>query len=137
MRRNLFTARTVQARYLILIIVAMIVPALIVGSCLYYFIFTVMAEQLAIPESIAMNLIPVLKKINTMLVVGLIPLFVLLFLWGIMLSHRFAGPLKRVEDDLDKILEGDYSVRFKVRENDDMKNIINKLNRLLERLKGS
>jgi len=137
MRRNLFTARTVQARYLILIIVAMIVPALIVGSCLYYFIFTVMAEQLAIPESIAMNLIPVLKKINTMLVVGLIPLFVLLFLWGLMLSHRFAGPLKRVEDDLDKILEGDYSVRFKVRENDDMKNIINKLNRLLERLKGS
>jgi len=115
----------------------MIVPALIVGSCLYYFIFTVMAEQLAIPESIAMNLIPVLKKINTMLVVGLIPLFVLLFLWGLMLSHRFAGPLKRVEDDLDKILEGDYSVRFKVRENDDMKNIINKLNRLLERLKGS
>ena len=88
MRRNLFTARTVQARYLILIIIAMIVPALIVGSCLYYFIFTVMAEQLAIPESIAMNLIPVLKKINTMLVVGLIPLFVLLFLWGLMLSHR-------------------------------------------------
>jgi len=137
MRRNLFTARTVQARYLILIIIAMIVPALIVGSCLYYFIFTVMAEQLAIPESIAMNLIPVLKKINTMLVVGLVPLFVLLFLWGLMLSHRFAGPLERVEEDLDKILEGDYSVRFKVRKKDDIKNIVNKLNRLLEKFKSS
>ncbi|NQT21842.1 MAG: methyl-accepting chemotaxis protein [Candidatus Omnitrophica bacterium] len=54
-----------------------------------------------------------------------------------MLSHRFAGPLERVEEDLDKILEGDYSVRFKVREKDDIKNIVNKLNRLLEKFKSS
>jgi len=135
MRRTLFTGRTVQMRYLILIIIAMVVPALIVGSCLYYFIFTVMAEQLAIPESIAVNLVPVLNKINAMLVVGLIPLFIMLFAWGLMLSHRFAGPLKRVEDDLDKILEGDYAVRFKVREKDDIKNIVSKLNKLLERIK--
>ncbi len=135
MRFNLFTRSPLQFRYLILIIIAMTLPALIVGICLYYFIFTIMAEQLGIPEAIAINLIPVLNKINFMLIAGLIPLFMLLFLWGLRLSHRFSGPLERIEKDLDKILEGDTSTRFKVREKDDIGNIVDKLNKLLEKLK--
>ena len=135
MRINLFTKHKLQLRYLTLIIIAMTVPALIVGSCLYYFIFTIMAEQLGIPEAIAINLMPVLKKINFMLIAGLVPLFILLFLWGLRLSHRFSGPLERIEKDLDKILEGDTSIRFKVREKDDIRNIVDKLNKLIEKLK--
>ena len=135
MRFNLFTKSAVQFRYLILIIIAMTVPTILVGSCLYYFIFSVMAEQLGIPEAIAMNLMPVLNRINLMLLIGLPPLFILLFIWGLILSHRFAGPIERIEKDLDKILKGDYSIRFKVREKDDIKNAVNKLNKLLERMK--
>ena len=135
MRIRFFRGSKLQFRYLMLVIISMLVPTLIVGSCLYYFIFTIMAEQLGIPEAIAINLIPVLKKINFMLITGLIPLFLLLFLWGLILSHRFSGPLERVEKDLDKILEGDTSIRFKVREKDDIKGIVDKLNKLIERLK--
>ncbi len=135
MRIRLFRGTKLQFRYLMLVIISMLVPTLIVGSCLYYFIFTIMAEQLGIPEAIAINLIPVLNKINFMLIAGLIPLFILLFLWGLILSHRFSGPLERVERDLDKILEGDTSVRFKVREKDDIRGIVDKLNKLIERLK--
>ena len=136
MRINLFTKNRLQLKYLMLIVVAMLVPSLLVGSCLYYFIFTVMAEQLAIPESIAMNLIPVLDKINAILVVGLIPLFILLFIWGLILSHRFLGPIERLERDLDKILAGDLSVRLKVRDKDDLKDIIDKLNKVLDKIRG-
>lgn len=135
MRIRLFRATKLQFRYLMLVVISMLVPTLIVGSCLYYFIFTIMAEQLGIPEAIAINLMPVLNKINFMLIAGLIPLFMLLFLWGLILSHRFSGPLERVEKDLDKILEGDTSIRFKVREKDDIKGIVDKLNKLIERLK--
>ena len=135
MRFNLFTKSPLQFKYLMLIIIAMLVPTLIMGSYLYYFIFTIMAEQLAIPEIIAINLIPVLNKVNVMLIVSLIPLFILLFLWGLIVSHRFAGPLERIEKDIDKILEGDTSVRFKVRDKDDMKSIVDKLNKLLDKLK--
>lgn len=136
MRFHLFTRSILQFRYLVLIIIAMTVPTFIVGSCLYYFIFTIMAEQLGIPEAIAINLLPVLKKINFMLVIGLIPLFILLLLWGLILSHRFAGPIMRIERDLDRILEGNYSIRLKVRKNDDIKGIIDRLNRLLEKING-
>ena len=135
MRLRLFRATKLQFKYLMLVVISMLVPTLIVGSCLYYFIFTIMAEQLGIPEAIAINLIPVLNKINFMLITGLIPLFILLFLWGLILSHRFSGPLERVEKDLDKILEGDTSIRFKVREKDDISGIVGKLNKLIERLK--
>ena len=135
MRIRLFRATRLQFRYLMLVVISMLVPTVIVGSCLYYFIFTIMAEQLGIPEAIAINLMPVLEKINFMLITGLIPLFILLFLWGLILSHRFSGPLERVEKDLDKILDGDTSIRFKVREKDDIRGIVDKLNKLIERLK--
>ena len=134
MRIKFLTGNKLQIKYLSLIIIAMIIPTLIVGSCLYYFIFTIMAEQLAIPESIAVNLIPVVQKINIMLVIGLIPLFLLLLFWGLVLSHRFAGPLARIEEDLDKVLSGDKSIRLKVRDDDDIKSIVNKLNKLIERV---
>ena len=136
MRLNLIVKNHLQFRYLAIIVFAMIVPALVVGSFLYYFIFTFAAEEIGIPEAIAANLIPVVEKINFMLVVGLIPLFILLIFWGLILSHRFCGPLNRIEQDLDKILEGDYSIRFKVRKRDGIRNIIDKLNRVLDVLKS-
>lgn len=71
----------------------MIAPLLFIGGCMYYLIFTIMAEQLGIPESIAYNLFPVIKKINLILLVGLPPIFAILLAWGIALSHRFVGPM--------------------------------------------
>lgn len=135
MRIHLLTKSAVQSRYLMLIIAAMTLPAVIVGSCLYYFIFSIMAEQLGIPESIAMNLTPVLNKVNFTLLVGLAPMFLVIFLWGLILSNRFAGPLTRIENNLDKVIKGDRSVRFRVREKDDMKAIADKLNKIIEKLK--
>ena len=134
MRFKLFNRTTLQFKYMLLVVIAMIVPTILVGSFLYYFIFTMTAEQMGIPEVIAINLIPVLEKINFMLVLGLFPMFILIYLWGLMLSNRFCGPLRRVEADLDKILEGDLSVRFKVREKDDIKSIVDKLNTVLDRV---
>ena len=111
----------------------MAIPLLLVGGCLYYLIFTLVAEQLGIPESIAYNLFPVIKKINLMLAVSLPPLFLLLILWGAVLSHRFVGPIERIEKEIEKITKsGDYSKRLKVRKNDEIKPIADVVNRLLD-----
>lgn len=135
-RLNLFSKKPLQHRYLLLIIVAMVVPALVVGSFLYYFIFAVTAEQIGIPENIIGTLQPVVEKINVMLVAWLLPLFALLIVWGLILSHRFCGPIERIEADLDKILEGNYHVRFKVRKNDDIKHAVEDLNKVLDILES-
>ena len=103
LRKKLITSEPVQLKYLATLMLSMLIPLLVIGGCLYFLIFNIMAEQLGIPEYIAYNLVPVIKKINTILLVGLPPLILLLFLWGAILSHRFAGPLQRIRKEIDDI----------------------------------
>jgi signal transduction histidine kinase len=96
-----------------------------------------MAEQLGIPEYIAYNLFPVIKKINMILLVGIPPLFVILMIWGIILSHRFAGPMERLEQEIRRISdEREYRHRLKIRKNDDLRPIADLINKLLEHLEA-
>jgi hypothetical protein len=132
-RKQIFTNKRVQLKYLVLLIVSMAVPLLFAVGCLYYLIFTLVAEQLGIPESIAINLFPVVKKINAMLAVGLPPLFLLLIWWGAVLSHRFAGPLGRIEKELHKIAHShDFSHKINLRKHDDIKPVTDAINKLLD-----
>ena len=94
---------------------------------------SIIAEQLGIPEYIAYHLIPVVHKINVMLLIGIPPIFLLLILWGIILSHRFEGPIERVKREVEKISEsGDYRKRIHLRKHDDIKPIVDSINRLLD-----
>jgi len=134
-RKKIFANRRVQLKYLMLLIVSMAVPLLFAIGCLYYLIFTIMAEQLGIPESIAYNLFPVVKKINAVLAIGLPPLFLLLIWWGTVLSHRIAGPLDRIEKELSKVTHShDFSHRIHLRKSDDVKPIADAINKLLDSL---
>lgn len=134
MRFKFITRNPLQRKYLTLILLSILVPLFIVGGCLYYLIFQIMAEQLAIPESIAYNLIPVLQKINFLLLIGLPPIIILLFVWGALLTHRLIGPLNRLEEDLKKISRGDYSVRLTLRKDDDLKPIADVVNAIIDKL---
>ena len=134
-RKKILANKRVQLKYLMLLIVSMAIPVLFAIGCLYYFIFTIMAEQLGIPESIAYNLFPVVKKINTVLAIGLPPLFLLLIWWGTVLSHRIAGPLERIEKELSKITNShDFSHRIHLRKSDDVKPVADAVNKLLDSL---
>ena len=136
-RKRIFTNRRIQLKYLLLLIISMAVPLLFAIGCLYYLIFTLVAEQLGIPESIAYNLFPVVKKINTVLTISLPPLFLLLIWWGTVLSHRIAGPLQRIEKELNKITHShDFSHRIHLRKSDDVKPIADAINKLLDSLPG-
>ena len=136
-RKKILANKRVQLKYLMLLIVSMAVPLLFAIGCLYYLIFTIMAEQLGIPESIAYNLFPVVKKINVALAIGLPPLFLLLIWWGTVLSHRIAGPFQRIEKELNKITQShDFSHRIHLRKSDDVKPVADAINKLLDSLHG-
>ena len=136
-RLKFLTGSPVQSKYLALLLVSMIAPLLFVGGCMYYLIFTIMAEQLGIPESIAYNLFPVIKKINLILLMGLPPIFAMLLAWGVALSHRFVGPLERLKNEIEKIAHSaDYARRIKVRKGDDIMPIAGAINKLLDKIEG-
>jgi len=114
----------------------MLIPTIFVGGCLYYLIFSVMAEQIALPDIIARDLLPVIQRINIVLVIGLPVVFVVLLMWAFALSYRFVGPLERLEEDLARIDEGDYSVRLQICKDHDLSPIAEIINDLVHQLEG-
>ena len=112
----------------------MIIPTVFVGGCLYYLILAVMAEQIALPDVIARDLLPVIQQINLILAVGLPVVFVVLLSWAVILSFRFVGPLERLEEDLQRIDEGDYSVRLQISHDHDLAPVAGIINDLVDQL---
>jgi signal transduction histidine kinase len=126
--------RSLQSRYMLILVLSMLIPTVFVGGCLYYLIMTVMAEQIALPDFIARDLMPVIERINYVLVVGLPVVFVALITWALVLSYKFVGPLERLEEDLASIDEGDYSVRLQINKDHDLSPIANIINDLVDQL---
>lgn len=133
-RKRFLVKKELQFRYLRLILIAIILPTLLVVGCLYYLVFSLMAEQLGIPESIAYNLTPVFKKVNFILLFGVPIISILLLFWGLLISHRIAGPIYRLEKELDRIAKGDLSVRIKIRRKDELHSIAEGINKVLDRI---
>ncbi|MBL7069071.1 MAG: methyl-accepting chemotaxis protein [Candidatus Omnitrophica bacterium] len=135
--RNIFTVSSrLQRRYLRLIVFSMLTPTLFVGGCLYYLVFSLIAQEMAIPEFVFQVLLPALKRVNIFLITGIPVIFLALYWWGLVLSHRLAGPIERFNKELDQILEGDYKKRIRVRKNDALRPFVDDINRLLDKLEG-
>jgi methyl-accepting chemotaxis protein len=134
-RKKFITGDPVQIRYLALLVASMIAPLLLAGGCFYFLIFKIIAEQPGLPNSAAEDLFPLIMKTNMILILGFPPLFLLILVWGIILSHRFAGPLRRLQRELEEIAStGDYTKRLEVRGKDDIKPIVDAFDRVLKGL---
>ncbi len=112
----------------------MVIPTVFVGGCLYYLILNVMAERLVFPDVIARDLLPVIERINFILLTGLPVVFVVLLTWAVILSYRFVAPLERLEEDIQRIDEGDYSVRLQINKDHDLSPIADVINDLVDKL---
>ena len=133
-RSKWFMKHPIQAKYLLLVLLAMLSPILLIGFCFYTLVFDLLARQLVFPEAIYANLVPVIDRVNNLLILTL-PALILVVLWcALVISHRFAGPIERLESDLDRILAGETQHKVRLRKNDDLKGIANRINALTRRL---
>jgi hypothetical protein len=133
-RKKKFMATPIQKRILILIFASAVIPTSLAVVALYYLIFNLMAWQIGIPEAIAYNLIPVVQKVN--LIISITIPIALLLIWFIALelSHRIAGPLFRLEKELDERITGKTSgVDIKLRKKDELKTLVGKINKLINK----
>ncbi len=127
------TKHPLQSKYLVIVMLSMLLPTLVLASCLYFLVFSLLAEQFVLPEAIHSMLIPVFYRINLILVIALPVIFLVVFFFGLSISHRFAGPIERIERDLDAILSGRDKGLLRVRANDDLAGVIGRINRLIEK----
>lgn len=125
----------IQAKYLLIVILAMLAPTLLLGFCLYHVVFYLFANQLTFPEAIMANVAPVVQRVNSLLIV-LLPVMAVFFLFlAVVISHRFGGPIERLERELDRILTGELDHHIHMRKNDDLKGVSTRINTLVERLR--
>ncbi len=89
---------------------------------------------MALPDVIARDLMPVIDKINIILMIGLPVVFIVLLTWAVVLSYKFVSPLERLEEDIKKIDEGDYGVRLQINKDHDLSPIADVINDLVDKL---
>lgn len=131
-RRTFFVNHPTQRHYLILVAVAMFVPTIVATACLYYLIWQTVAYELAIPELIAESLLPAFHRVNQIILIVLPLLFSLIFFVSLRISHRFSGPLYRIEKDLDTMIKtGDFTKPIRLRPRDQLHSLANHINRAL------
>ena len=71
------------------------------------------------------------------LIVFSLPILFVVFAFTVIFTHRIAGPLFRLERTLDDVLDGKDVDPIKVRKNDDLQELMDKINRLLIMVKDS
>lgn len=130
-RRRYLVNKAMQFRYIALILIPLI--TLLTG--LYCLMYYVVLNQILIPEGVVAMLLPAMKKINIIVAISAPVILVVILRIALIYSNRIIGPLPRMEKEIDKILSGDYSLRLKVRDKDELKNFIKKVNMLLEKIK--
>ncbi|MBN2453143.1 MAG: methyl-accepting chemotaxis protein [Candidatus Omnitrophica bacterium] len=77
-----------------------------------------------------------LKAVNRSLLPKLIILAALIFIAGIFISHKIAGPMYRIERSAEAIRDGDLSVSFRVRKGDEMKETAIMLENMVDSLQA-
>lgn len=129
-RRRYFVKKDTQFRYMRLVIV----PLIILLAGLYYLIYYCVFNEILIPEAIATTLLPAMEKVN-IIVAFTVPIILFFILRAALIySNRIVGSIPRLEKDLDKIIAGDYSIRLKMRDKDELSSFVNKINLVLEKV---
>ncbi len=130
-RRIKYLATSFQKKLLFLVFASAIIPAAIAVICMYYLIFNMLALQMFFPETIARNLMPVLRRVDVILVIAMPLVFMIIWIVSLELSNRMAGPLYRIEKELDARIQGTKQGPIKLRRKDEFKILAEKINSLI------
>jgi uncharacterized C2H2 Zn-finger protein len=130
-RKKKFIGTSVQKKLLFLIFSSAVIPMSIATIGLYYLVFNLLAWQAGLPEEIAYSLGPVVRKINMIMLIALPVIMLLLWIIALEISHRIAGPLFRLEKELDDHIAGKEHGHIKLRPKDELKALVEKINKLI------
>ena len=92
------------------------------------------AELLSEMDRLALK--EALRSVNRSLITKILILFAVIFLAGIFISHKIAGPMYRIEKSAEAIRDGDLRVSFKLRKSDEMKSAASVLEEMVDSLQG-
>ncbi len=129
-KRRQFFANKFHRQIFFIIVLAALLPTIIVAIALYYLIFGVIAQEVAIPETIAYHIMPAAKR-ATAIIFTLAPLVIITILTiARRITHSILGPYNRIIREIDENLEGNTH-QIKLRKQDKFSPLVERINRLL------
>jgi len=97
---------------------------LFAGLTVLYYALAQAAGRPPDPQILLVILPPLLLNDLAIMVVAIVI--------GLVMSHRIAGPVYRIAEDIDRVLSGERGVRVKLRRKDALEELAEKVNQLIE-----
>ena len=134
-RKRFLIKRGLQLRYIGMIFALAVLASIVTGYTVFATGWTLLGAKLAsvYPQG---RLIYVFKAANIALIRNLLLISPLIFILGVLFSHKIAGPVYRIEKSLYEISKGNLALKIKLRSGDelwDMANIINDMTEALSK----
>ena len=124
-RKEYLTNKKYQLKYTLVIVLAMLIVAVVIGATAYWDICSGLsieqAEKLMQWDKYIFRVV--------FLIFGA-------FIAGVFLSHKVIGPLRRIEESLEKINNGNFDINIKLRSGDEFQKVADGVNELSEKLRS-
>ena len=134
-RRNYFIKKTFQLKFIGVLLTLIISGSLILGWVIYR-----MANQ-ALAQTFYRSHLQIKSTWEILFPAVTVATGLAIFITGtitiamvLIFSHRIAGPLFRVEKNMEEVAKGDLTVKTKLRDSDELEMLARTLNLLTERL---
>ena len=100
---------------------------------LYYLVFNLFIWQAGLPEEMIQSLSSAIRKVNLIIMVALPIILILIWFLALEISHRIAGPVFRLEKELDEHIAGRKTGPIRIRLKDELKVLVEKINKILNK----
>ncbi|MCK9614926.1 MAG: hypothetical protein M0R48_05405 [Candidatus Omnitrophica bacterium] len=134
-RRKKFFANPLHRQTFMLVFMAALVPATIVTICLYYLFYGITSAEVGFPEAIAYSIIPAARRVTAILILTAPLALLIILIFAYKITHRIVGPFDRIVYELDAHIKDRRSGHIKIRKSDKFHELVEKINRLLDKIK--
>lgn len=135
-RRQYIIKKGLQFRYIGVVFLLAILAAIVGGYTVFITGWTAFGEKLSnvYPQG---RLVAVFKATNLNLLRNLLFASPLIFVLGLLSSHKIAGPVYRIEKTLYEIARGNLTPRVKLRKGDELWDLADIINTMAENLNAA
>lgn len=134
-RKRYFILPAFQLRYIRFILLIMFGVGALAAWTVYYKAMILLGGKLAsvYPQG---RLVAIVKSVNIQILLSLLLMTPVVVLIAILLSHRIAGPIYRLEKTLAALAEGDIATRVTLRKRDELKSLADGINLVVDSLRS-
>lgn len=135
-RKQYLIKKGLQFRYIGIVFSLALLASIVTGYTVFATGWTLLGEKLAnvYPQG---RLVYVIKMTNLTLIRNLLFVSPLIFLLGLLFSHKIAGPVYRIEKSIEEIAKGNLALKVKLRKGDEFWDLADMINIMTGNLNGS